>query len=122
MRTVSRIALVLVIIGAINWGLIGLFQYDLVAAIFGGQNALLSRVIYTLVGISGLVCLPILFETDEEEVADRRQTFRNPNYGTEFGEEPDFTEVTKEKVTTKKAYDPKSNHNSNNKNNRNNRR
>lgn len=48
-------ALVLVIIGALNWGLVGLFQFDLVAAIFGGQAAPMSRVIYTLVGIAGVV-------------------------------------------------------------------
>jgi len=48
------IALILVIIGAINWGLIGFFQFDLVAAIFGGQNAVVSRIIYALVGLAGL--------------------------------------------------------------------
>jgi uncharacterized membrane protein YuzA (DUF378 family) len=48
-------ALVLVIIGALNWGLVGLFQFDLVAALFGGQSAPLSRLVYTLVGISGII-------------------------------------------------------------------
>ena len=48
------IALLLVIIGAINWGLIGFFQFDLVAAIFGGQSAVVSRIIYALVGLAGL--------------------------------------------------------------------
>lgn len=48
------IALLLVIIGAINWGLIGFFQFDLVAAIFGGQAAVVSRIIYALVGLAGL--------------------------------------------------------------------
>jgi uncharacterized membrane protein YuzA (DUF378 family) len=48
-------ALVLVIIGAINWGLVGLFQFDLVAALFGGQSEALSRVVYSLVGLSGLI-------------------------------------------------------------------
>ena len=47
-------SLILVIIGAVNWLLIGLFQFDLVAAIFGGQSAVLSRIIYSLVGIAGL--------------------------------------------------------------------
>lgn len=51
------LARALVLIGAINWGLIGLFQFDLVAALFGGQAAWFSRVIYTLVGISGLAML-----------------------------------------------------------------
>jgi len=54
MDVLRKIALILVIIGAVNWGLIGLFQFDLVAMLFGSQAALLSRVIYTLVGISGL--------------------------------------------------------------------
>jgi uncharacterized membrane protein YuzA (DUF378 family) len=48
-------ALLLVVVGAVNWGLVGLFQFDLVATLFGGQSAALSRIVYTLVGISGLV-------------------------------------------------------------------
>ncbi len=48
------LAMILVIIGAINWGLIGFFQFDLVAAIFGGQAAIVSRIIYALVGLAGL--------------------------------------------------------------------
>lgn len=51
------VAMILVIIGAINWGLIGFFQFDLVAAIFGGQNAVVSRIIYALVGLAGLWCI-----------------------------------------------------------------
>jgi uncharacterized membrane protein YuzA (DUF378 family) len=47
-------AAVLIIVGALNWGLVGLFQFDLVAALFGGQESLLARIVYTLVGISGL--------------------------------------------------------------------
>ena len=57
----DRISLVLVIIGAINWGLIGLFQFDLVAYLFGGQGALISRIIYALVGASGLWSISLLF-------------------------------------------------------------
>ena len=57
----DRIALLLTIIGAINWGLIGIFQFDLVAYIFGGQGALVSRIIYTLVGAAGLWCISLLF-------------------------------------------------------------
>ncbi|MBQ9301361.1 MAG: DUF378 domain-containing protein [Clostridia bacterium] len=57
----DRIALLLVIIGAVNWGLIGIFQFDLVASIFGGQAAVLSRIIYTLVGAAGLWCITLLF-------------------------------------------------------------
>ena len=52
-------ALTLVIIGAVNWLLVGIFQFDLVAFIFGGQAALISRVIYTLVGLAGLWCLTL---------------------------------------------------------------
>ena len=55
MNTLHWSALVLVIIGALNWGLVGLFQFDLVAALFGGQASPLSRVVYTLVGLSGLI-------------------------------------------------------------------
>lgn len=62
-------ALTLVIIGAINWLLIGLFQFDLVAAIFGGQAAVVSRIIYALVGIAGLWCIsfyPRLFRSSKD--------------------------------------------------------
>jgi uncharacterized membrane protein YuzA (DUF378 family) len=55
MKSLHWIALLLVIVGAVNWGLVGLFQFDLVAALFGGQAAPLSRVVYALVGLSGIV-------------------------------------------------------------------
>ena len=58
-KTLSLIALLLVIIGAINWGLVGVLQFDLVAYIFGAMSSI-SRVIYVLVGISGLILLPKL--------------------------------------------------------------
>ncbi len=61
----DKFALVLVIIGAINWGLIALFQFDLVAAIFGGQLALFSRLVYGLVGLAGLYCITLLFNEHE---------------------------------------------------------
>lgn len=72
MSGLQRIALVLTIIGAINWGLIGLFRYDLVASIFNGGDQLggLSRIIFTIVGISGLICISMLFRT-EGAFADR---------------------------------------------------
>lgn len=54
MNALNTITLILVIIGGINWGLIGLFQFDLVAALFGGQDAMLSRIVYILVGLSAL--------------------------------------------------------------------
>ena len=64
MKIVDRIALILVIIGALNWGSIGLFRFDCVAAIFGGQLSVWSRIIYTLVGIAGLWCITLLFRED----------------------------------------------------------
>lgn len=54
MRSIHWIALILVVIGAINWGLVGLFQFDLVATLFGGQAAPVSRVVYALVGLAGI--------------------------------------------------------------------
>ncbi|KZZ83360.1 MULTISPECIES: DUF378 domain-containing protein [Bacillaceae] len=66
MSGIQRAALVLTIIGAVNWGLIGFFQFDLVAAIFGGQNAALSRIIYGLVGIAGLINIGLLFKPAAE--------------------------------------------------------
>ena len=50
----DKFSLVLVIIGAINWGLVGLFQFDMIAFLFGGQAALVSRILYTIVGAAGL--------------------------------------------------------------------
>ncbi len=64
----DRFALVLVIIGALNWGLIGLFRFDLVASLFGGQTALLSRIVYTLVGAAGAYCISLLFREREKTV------------------------------------------------------
>jgi uncharacterized membrane protein YuzA (DUF378 family) len=60
MAALDRIALVLAIIGGLNWGSVGLFSFDLVAWACGGQTALLSRIIYTLVGISALWCITLL--------------------------------------------------------------
>lgn len=62
----DRIALVLTIIGGINWGLVGIFKFDLVAFICGGQTASISRVIYTLVGLSALWCISLLFRERED--------------------------------------------------------
>lgn len=63
MKTIDTIALVLVIIGAINWGLIGLFNFNLVDTLFGVGSAL-SRIIYTLVGVSGLWAIKLIFARD----------------------------------------------------------
>ncbi len=57
----SRVALALVIVGALNWLLVGVFQFDLVAAIFGGSASLLARAVYTIVGLCGIYCLTLLF-------------------------------------------------------------
>ncbi len=62
----DRIALLVTIVGAINWGSIGLFAFDLVAWIGGGQDALLSRIIYTVVGIAGLWCISLLFRERDD--------------------------------------------------------
>jgi len=62
----NKLALALVIIGALNWGSIGIFQYDLVSAIFGGPSAVVSRIIFTLVGLAGLWCISLLFRKEEE--------------------------------------------------------
>lgn len=103
MRTLQRIGLVLTVIGAINWGLIGFFKFDLVAAIFGGQGAFLSRVIYSLVGLSGLVCLSLLFKQWEDPDTEvNREGYGRLNYGTEFGEETDLSDV---KRASTDAYD-----------------
>ena len=70
----DKIALILAIIGGINWGLIGIFQFDLVAWIFGGQAALMSRIIYTLVALAGIWCISLLFRTDSEGVTITQDT------------------------------------------------
>ena len=68
MRIVNTVTLVLLIVGGLNWGLVGLFGFDLVAAIFGEMSAL-SRVVYTLVGASALWQLVPLFRGDEADGA-----------------------------------------------------
>ena len=62
MLIVDRIALIGSIIGALNWGSIGLFQFDLVAWICGGPATLLARIIYTVVGLAGIWCITLLFK------------------------------------------------------------
>ena len=63
----DKLALVLVIIGALNWGGIGLFGFDTVAFLCGGQLAMLSRIIYALVGLAGRWCITLLFRSGEEQ-------------------------------------------------------
>ena len=64
----DTIALLLSIIGSLNWGLVGLFRFDLVAWLFGGQTALFSRIVYTLVALAGIWCITLLFR--QRDVAD----------------------------------------------------
>ena len=66
---IDKIALVLAIICALNWGGIGLFGFDTVAFLCGGQMAVLSRIIYALVGLAGLWCITLLFQGGEERTA-----------------------------------------------------
>jgi uncharacterized membrane protein YuzA (DUF378 family) len=65
-ETVNRIALVLVIIGALNWLLVGAARYDLVAALFGGADAVVSRIVYILVGIAGIWAINLFFRPRAE--------------------------------------------------------
>ena len=77
----------MVIIGAINWLLIGVFQFDLVAAIFGGQDAAFSRIIYSGSGLAGLYCISFLFRTHTDVEQGTRAPLRNgeaPAYPRSF--------------------------------------
>ena len=73
MDTVSRL---LVIIGAVNWLLVGIFQFDLVSWLFGGQAAVISRVVYTLIGAAGLWCISLLFRGRERDGEKERGRVR----------------------------------------------
>ena len=66
MKIHDRVALVLGIIGALNWGIVGLFRFDCVAFLFGGQTGTISRVIYALVGLAGLWCIVTLLTRDRK--------------------------------------------------------
>ena len=67
----DKIALALVIIGGLNWGSIGIFGFDFVGAIFGGQDAIFSRIIFTLVGLAALWCISLFFR--KNDVVDNRE-------------------------------------------------
>jgi len=67
---IDKIALVLVIIGALNWGSVGLFSFDLVAWLCGGPGVIAARIIYTLVALSGIWCVSLLFRPTEDEITD----------------------------------------------------
>lgn len=64
MKVIDKIALALIVIGAINWGLIGIFKFDLVATLFG-EMSMISRIVYGLVGISGIWGIKLLFDNPE---------------------------------------------------------
>ena len=74
MMIMDRIALALAIIGGLNWGLIGLFRLDLVAFLFGGQTALLSRIVYTLVGVAAIWCISLLFRDEPDAMLGDNET------------------------------------------------
>ena len=59
----DRLSLILVVIGAINWGSVGIFRFDFIAWLFGGQEATISRVVYTLVALAGIWCVSLLFRS-----------------------------------------------------------
>ena len=66
----DKIALILAIVGGLNWGSIGIFGFDVVAFLFGGQTSAMSRVIYTLVGLAAVWCISLLFR-ESDPVEDR---------------------------------------------------
>lgn len=104
MKTLRRIALALAVIGAINWGLVGLFQFDLVGTLFGGTASGFARFVYMLVGIAGVVCIGMLFNADTVDAPAREEHrgFAEPNFATEFAEEPDLDMFYN---PSKEAYD-----------------
>lgn len=69
---IDRIALILVIIGALNWGSVGLFSFDLVAWIGGGTTGMLARIIYITVALAGIWCISLLFRSNEEVTSTSR--------------------------------------------------
>ncbi|PIC77286.1 DUF378 domain-containing protein [Sporosarcina sp. P19] len=114
MSVFMRIALTLVIIGALNWGLIGFFNFDLVASVFGGQDTILAKIVYAIVGLSGLAAIGLLVKSNEEIIVDEDEKvephkqfdrIRNVNYNTEFGEELDM--MKKRKKVDRSLKDPK---------------
>ena len=67
----DKLALILLIIGGINWGLVGIFEFDMVGWLFGGTESVLSRAVYILVAISAVWCISLLFRNDEEFAVQR---------------------------------------------------
>ena len=70
---IDKVALTLAVIGALNWGSIGLFRFDLVAWICGGQASVVARVIYTLVGLAAIWCISLLFRGRDEIDGDTEE-------------------------------------------------
>lgn len=66
----DTLALILSIIGCLNWGLVGIFRFDLVAWLFGGQTAVVSRIVYTLVALAGVWCISLLFRDRQEYLTE----------------------------------------------------
>ena len=75
----DRLSLLLVIVGAVNWGLVGLFQFDLVAFLFGGQASLISRVLYTVIGAAGVWSISMLFTSREARTENREPRIDGAN-------------------------------------------
>lgn len=73
----DKIALTILIIGGINWGSVGIFQFDLVAWIFGGQTGIISRVIYVLVGLAAIWCISLLFRDSRNTVMENSSSIRD---------------------------------------------
>lgn len=69
-RMLDKIALTLLVIGGLNWGCVGIFQFDLVAWIFGGQTGIISRVVYVIVGLAAIWCISLLFRDSSDTVTD----------------------------------------------------
>ena len=70
MMILDRIALILVIIGALNWGSVGLFRFDAVAWICGGAGTLLARIIFTVVALAGIWCISLIFRSEDERTME----------------------------------------------------
>ena len=73
----DRIALTLLIIGGLNWGCVGIFQFDLVAWLFGGQVGIVSRIIYILVGLAAIWCISLLFRDSRNTVMEDSASIRD---------------------------------------------
>ncbi len=69
----DKISLILTIIGALNWGLVGLFRFDLVAWLFGGSGSIIARIIYTVIALAGIWCITLLFGEIEDSRALRQE-------------------------------------------------